>query len=762
MSKKKLLYIAPHLSTGGMPQYLLKQIQTFKSKFDIEVIEYNDHSGGVFVVQKNKIADIVNLHTLYDDKEDNLLKLIEYIKPDIIHFTEIPEHFISHTPLDTIFDNTDRKYKIVSSTHGSFTNPNAIKYQPDRYVLASEWSRLKFEPLGIDTIVWEYPIENINYNKIQAKQELGFERDWKHVLMVGLFSLGKNQSEIFNVARLLEKYKIKFHFVGNQAANFEDYWKPLMKYKPTNCVVWGERNDTDKFYKASDLFYFSSTLELNPLSIKEALSYKLPSIFRRLDTYLDTYDNNELVTYIDDDIYKTRNILLEKLGITANNDNSVSIILSHADTDFRKQLLKNCIHSINTPTILSSHYPVDTEVQNMTDWTIFEKENPLLYSTDFKKYNVNYSRWYLDENGNKQHENFDFEHSYAVYKLIQSGLRYAREIGKSIVHIVNYDYELSPTVLHTHERYLEEYDMIFYKYDTKLHPDYANSASTGLFSGNIDVLSEFFEKYQTLDEYYSHEEGWSFFEVQVYNYFTNLNDIRIKELEFDELTNHTKTNQEGLLQFSKDWKRNNSDKQKDKNKLNTNMIRTELIQSFIDKYDYNSYLEIGLSNGVNYENINIPFKESIDPAETEEGQQGEPTYKMTSDEFFEKYTDKTYDIIFIDGLHHSDQVDKDIENSVKALNPNGIIVLHDCNPQQEIHQRVPRETGYWHGDVWKSFVKFKHNNPLFDCFTVDTDTGCGIIRPKKSLPIKLTFDWLVNHRKEALDLISIDDFKKRL
>ena len=29
MSKKKLLYVAPHLSTGGQPQYLYKQVKEF-------------------------------------------------------------------------------------------------------------------------------------------------------------------------------------------------------------------------------------------------------------------------------------------------------------------------------------------------------------------------------------------------------------------------------------------------------------------------------------------------------------------------------------------------------------------------------------------------------------------------------------------------------------------------------------------------------------------------------------------------------------
>lgn len=313
MAKKKLLYVASHLSTGGMPQYLLKQIQTFKDEFEIEVVEYNDHSGGVFVVQKNQINDLVKLHTLYENKGESLIRIINGGKFNIIHFTEIPEHFIDYPTLDKIFGDKKRKYDIVCSTHGSFTNPNEIKYHPDRYVLVSEWSRRRFEHLGIDTKVWEYPIEDFKYDKDSAKEELGFEKDWKHVLMVGLFSEGKNQGEIFDVARLLEKYKIKFHFVGNQAMNFEQYWAPLMKFKPSNCIVWGERTDTDKFYKAADMFYFSSKLELNPLSIKEALSYGLPSIFRRLHTYLDTYDNHSLVTYIDDDIYKTKNLILEKL-----------------------------------------------------------------------------------------------------------------------------------------------------------------------------------------------------------------------------------------------------------------------------------------------------------------------------------------------------------------------------------------------------------------------------------------------------------------
>ena len=312
MSKKKLLYVAPHLSTGGQPQYLYKQVKEFIKDFEIEVVEINNSGGNAFVVQKNRIKSLVPIHTLAEDKSE-IINIINEFNPDIIHFQEIPQFDLAPFILDQIFKK-DRNYFIIASTHGSLTDPSEISYHPDRYILVSEWSRQKFIDTGIETDVWEYPIENYIFNKDASQKELGLDPSYKHVLNVGLFAPGKNQSEIFAIARQLEKYKIKFHFVGNQAGNFEHYWGPLMKYVPENCVIWGERDDVDKFYSAVDMFYFASKIELNPLSVKEALSYKLPSIFRKLHTYLDTYDNNPLVTYINDDLKLTKRIILEKLN----------------------------------------------------------------------------------------------------------------------------------------------------------------------------------------------------------------------------------------------------------------------------------------------------------------------------------------------------------------------------------------------------------------------------------------------------------------
>ena len=312
MSKKKLLYVAPHLSTGGQPQYLYKQVKEFIKDFDIQVVELNNSGGTAFVVQKNRIKSLVPIHTLGEDKSE-IINIINQFNPDIIHFQEIPQFDLAPFILDQIFKK-DRNYFIIASTHGSLTDPSEISYHPDKYILVSEWSRQKFISTGVETDVWEYPIEDYIFDKEETQKELGLDPSYKHILNVGLFAPGKNQSEIFAIARQLEKYKIKFHFVGNQAGNFEHYWGPLMKYVPENCIIWGERDDVDKFYSAVDMFYFASKIELNPLSVKEALSYKLPCIFRKLHTYLDTYDNNELVTYINDDLKLTKRIILEKLN----------------------------------------------------------------------------------------------------------------------------------------------------------------------------------------------------------------------------------------------------------------------------------------------------------------------------------------------------------------------------------------------------------------------------------------------------------------
>ena len=56
---EKLLFITPHLSTGGLPQFLVKQLEVLRGKYDLYVIMYNDVGGEQFVVQKNRVRKLL-------------------------------------------------------------------------------------------------------------------------------------------------------------------------------------------------------------------------------------------------------------------------------------------------------------------------------------------------------------------------------------------------------------------------------------------------------------------------------------------------------------------------------------------------------------------------------------------------------------------------------------------------------------------------------------------------------------------------------
>lgn len=313
MDRKRILYVSPHFSTGGLPQYLLKKIESFNDSSDIYCVEYS-YYGDAYVVQRNKVISILGdrFISLGDDKS-KLIDIISIISPDIIHFEEIVETFIDNNILKSIYSK-ERNYFICETCHSSQIDPSVKIYKPDKFVMVSKWIRDKFSILGIPSELLEYPIENKKPDRSLALSDLGLDPNKKHIVNVGLFTPGKNQGELIRYAKALEKFPIEFHFIGNQAPNFSGYWEPLMRDLPINCRIWGERNDVDTFYQAADLFVFTSVFELNPLCIKESLSWKTPVIFRNLDTYSNSYNDNNLSHYLTEDLEKNVYKILEILG----------------------------------------------------------------------------------------------------------------------------------------------------------------------------------------------------------------------------------------------------------------------------------------------------------------------------------------------------------------------------------------------------------------------------------------------------------------
>ena len=287
----KVLLYEVHLSTGGAPRFALTRAKSLLEYTDVEVylVEQACHSYD-YVVQRNAVKELLgDRFYSINNNAGKLFKIIENIQPDIIHIDDVSER-INQDIAKKLFKN-DRKWYIIETPHDVMFNPDNQKvFHPDLYLFCTQYHTDVYANMDSMFHVIEYPIDAINAtveDKILAKKELGFDLNKKNVINVGLWTKGKNQGEMLEIAK---KYPdIQFHSIGNQAMNFADYWQPLMKDIPDNVKVWGERADVATFMKAADIFMFNSVNECNPLVLKEALSYNLPIISRLLPSYPPKY-----------------------------------------------------------------------------------------------------------------------------------------------------------------------------------------------------------------------------------------------------------------------------------------------------------------------------------------------------------------------------------------------------------------------------------------------------------------------------------------
>ena len=249
-----LLFLAPHLSTGGMPAFLLKRIEALGDSVNVYVVEHSDLSPD-YVVQKNEIKKLVkNFWTLGDDKL-YLLKIIEANNIDIVHIDDVGEA-IDYDLAKQLYRN-DRTWRIIETCHNVAFNPDIDKvFHPDAYAFCTPYHEKTFAKVIDYSETIEFPIDA----KPKYPEKTGI------VLNVGLWTPGKNQAEGIEIAR--KNPNLQFYFVGNQAPNFQEYWKPLLKDLPENVTVWGERDDVDEFMKKADVFMFNSVWECNPLALR--------------------------------------------------------------------------------------------------------------------------------------------------------------------------------------------------------------------------------------------------------------------------------------------------------------------------------------------------------------------------------------------------------------------------------------------------------------------------------------------------------------
>lgn len=151
-----------------------------------------------------------------------------------------------------------------------------------------------------------------------------------------------------------------------------------------------------------------------------------------------------------------------------------------------------------------------------------------------------------------------------------------------------------------------------------------------------------------------------------------------------------------------------------------------LIEQIALTTNVKSYLELGISDGRTFKLLErrIPNSVGVDFRDWLGSNKVGKFFHMKTDEFFSQNED-TFDLIFIDADHTSQQAIKDFENSLKILNKNGTIVIHDTDPINKNYLAIQ-----FCNDSYK-LVDFIRMNQDLECITLPVGVaGLTIVRRK--------------------------------
>jgi Methyltransferase domain len=216
--------------------------------------------------------------------------------------------------------------------------------------------------------------------------------------------------------------------------------------------------------------------------------------------------------------------------------------------------------------------------------------------------------------------------------------------------------------------------------------------------------------------------------------------------------------------------------------------RKYLIQDMINKKKYATYLEIGVFLGGLFFPIKAKRKIAVDPhfvfgkvkrmkaIRHNLSNFNSRYYEKSSDDFFRQnaerlFKSKPIDICFVDGMHEYEYALRDVENTLNYLQQDGVIIMHDCNPQTaeaamsfEYYESKNHNMA-WSGDVWKTILHLRSLRKDITVFVLDVDFGLGVVckrQPEDTLPFtteeihNLTYNDLDKNRQQWLNLKSME------
>jgi hypothetical protein len=197
----------------------------------------------------------------------------------------------------------------------------------------------------------------------------------------------------------------------------------------------------------------------------------------------------------------------------------IFVVGAYTDTLEKQIVLVKCINRLKefgSTIVLCSHLDVDVNIQKIVDYYIYDDRNELLYFDEARKLNLDNVR-YINTDSYTSTSCLDFNHDYAVLTNIKNGFNLALNLGKKIIHYIEYD-----NIIETLQYYQTFISDMNY-YDASLYEYCRGSVSNGysaayIFSIRCDIAEKMINDIGTLEEHFS-KKDW-----RLENYI--LNSIR--------------------------------------------------------------------------------------------------------------------------------------------------------------------------------------------------------------------------------------------
>lgn len=178
------------------------------------------------------------------------------------------------------------------------------------------------------------------------------------------------------------------------------------------------------------------------------------------------------------------------------------------DNESKENNLINLIKQLkvyNIPILLAGHHPLKIEIQQMVDYYLFDKDNPLLLTKDFNKFGVDSLRW--SDVGDIRVENIrEFHHDYAIWKTMKDAFNFCGYLNKKYIHFMEYDN--LPDIIQYRQAFIERirnFDAVLYEYHENSSQKSNPYIATYIFSIKTDVAIKTIDQIKTKEEFFQNK-----------------------------------------------------------------------------------------------------------------------------------------------------------------------------------------------------------------------------------------------------------------